>query len=261
MFSGRAFAETLRSIRSIRRRGCFELTQQQTRPALQCAALAWSASIAAYSPSLPFPPLVPTRSRRLDAGRKPTARDAAMVIFSLVLGFVPWRSARSRTSKLPKPLSWIRSPEARRSLIASKTALTACFACDFDIPVRSATWSTSCDVLIAAIQFLLNPGNSRRSWMKRRETSTARQLIPRTLVQLGGQQLVGRSLPARIYHTSCHSPSVCNWIINIRKPTLECDEYVIQFHPILKPAASLSRLYPQNHPSHPAVYDASPAAV
>ena len=81
------------------------------------------------------------RPRRAEAAWNPTALRAGTCTFSLVRGLVASQAARSRTSKVPKPLIWMRSPLARRSLSASTTARDGLFRLGFAQP------GPSCDLV------------------------------------------------------------------------------------------------------------------
>jgi hypothetical protein len=64
---------------------------------------------------------------------------AAISISSPVCGLRPLRAARSRTSKLPKPINCTLSPFFNASKMESKTASTALVASFFEISLASAT--------------------------------------------------------------------------------------------------------------------------
>src|SRR5699024_6711949 len=70
---------------------------------------------------------------------KTMLRDAAMVMGSWVRGLMPCRSARSRTSKVPKPEMVTFSPLASARLRASNTAFTALSASFLVMSVFAAT--------------------------------------------------------------------------------------------------------------------------
>ena len=72
-----------------------------------------------------------------------------MVIRSRVRGLTPWRSPRSATWNLPKPVKLISPPDLRVSVIVPSTDSTASVASLLERPVRLATWSmNSCFVTL-----------------------------------------------------------------------------------------------------------------
>ncbi|BAM61482.1 DNA-binding protein HU [Streptococcus dysgalactiae subsp. equisimilis RE378] len=82
-----------------------------------------------------------TASLRALPALKAGTFEAAISISAPVCGLRPLRAARSRTSKLPKPINCTFSPSARKASIAENTASTAAAESFFVSSVASATFA------------------------------------------------------------------------------------------------------------------------